>query len=339
MLETLPASILAVILFAGIALMLAGAHYLVEIVKFISQKYKLSPVFTGAILLGFGTSLPEIIISINAAFTTPKIAYGNAIGSNIANIGLILGVGLCLARVPLVLKAREVYYQLLLLGGSVVAFVFFAYDFVLTPVEAVLSFALFLFCLWYISSQRADTEASQMPEQEASVSYTPFKMWSIVAVSCAALGFGSDVTVSSAEKLAPLLGVSPKVIGLVLVAIGTSLPELLVTFKLARKGEHKMIVGNILGSNIFNLLLVLPIAFVAKPMLLNGQDVFRDGGYMFILSLLFVALCLPLSKLTLSWRWFGINAQALRQVHYKSGILLLLVYIVYIFPLLRQIFF
>lgn len=302
-----------VLLGCGIGLMIWGADSLIEIVQYISQKFQLSQVITGAILLGFGTSLPEIVISFNSlAKGTPMIAYGNALGSNIANIGLILGLGLCLSHQPLVAEASETRYQFLMLGMSVLFFASLAYNLILNPLEAWLSIILFFGCLGAMVLNRAGQE-----EIDTNIkSYKPKRITVMVVAGIVAIGVGGELTVNNAKELAVALGVSTQLISLVLVALGTSLPELVVTVQLALKGHPKMIIGNIMGSNIFNLLLVLPIVYTVSPLSLERGEVYRDGGVILLLTFLFMIL--------------GFSWQGKRKMHYKSGLLLLLIYFSYL---------
>ena len=303
----------------GIGLMIWGADTLITIAQYISGKFKFSPMVTGAVLLGFGTSLPEIVISINASIKgTPMIAYGNVLGSNIANIGLIMGLGLAVSSAPLILLAKETRHQFLLLGISVLAFMLFVYDFVLTPMEAWISLALFITCLVIILKSRVNFDA-----QEKIKDIQPIRLILLLGGGLAAVGYGGELTVNNAQDLAIALGVPVQVVGLVLVAVGTSLPELVVTIRLSMKGQPKMIVANIVGSNIFNLLLVLPIVYLVTPLQLEQEELYRDGGFMILLTLLLLVL-------GFSWR----NQ---REVPAKGGIVLLFIYSFYICLLAYQI--
>ena len=313
-----------ILLGVGIALLIGGAELLIRQVQYLAQRYNISPLVLGAILLGFGTSLPEIVVSVFAVINeTPLVAYGNAIGSNLLNIGIILGLAACVSSSPLVIKAQEARISFVFLGLSMISIVVFASDMILMPYEAAISFLLFICCMYLLIT------ANRPPAQVTGPGITPNpikkRRLSLVALmtilGLGAVAYGGEMTVKNACAFAYELEVPEQVISLLLVAFGTSLPELVVTIQLAMKKETSLIIGNILGSNIFNVLLVLPIAYALKPLHISWMDLYRDGAFMIVLTLILIAL---------GFAWKGE-----RRVHRKGGALMVATYCIYFSLLIR----
>ena len=300
------------LLAVGLGLLIWGSESLIKVARYLAKRFNLSPLVAGAIILGFGTSLPELGVSVSAVISdTPLVAYGNVIGSNIANIGLILGLSACLCAVPIVFTAQEARYQFILVAAATMLFLLFASDLVLTPSEAIL--LLMLFVVSMVIMARTKSQIDEDDEIEAMK--LPRLIFSIVG-GIACVGFGAPLTVDAASQLAYNLGASEQLVSLTLVAFGTSLPELIVSIQLATIKKPRLIIGNIMGSNIFNILLVLPVVHLFKPLQLEKEELYRDGGFLAMITILFIALCF-------SWK-------GQRQIHKLLGALFLAIYCAYL---------
>lgn len=306
----------------GIAILVGGAEMLIRQVQYLALKYKISPLVLGAVLLGFGTSLPEVMVSIFAvANETPLVAYGNAIGSNLLNIGLILGLAAVVSSVPLVMRADDTRVSFIFLGLSVVSVTVFAFDMKLMPYEAVISLLLFAVCIYLLLTK------SYTPAAGGGEVVKERKLWQVILLTLLGLsmvGYGGDMTVFNACAFAYEAGVSEQAVSLVLLAFGTSLPELVVTLQLALKKETDIIIGNLLGSNIFNVLLVLPIAYLIRPLHISWVDLYRDGAFLIFLTFILIIM--------------GFAWQGERRLHRKGGFVLIVIYCVFIGVLSRSVF-
>ena len=253
----------------GFALLLYGADRFVVGAAATARNLGLSPLLIGLTIVGFATSAPEILVSITAALhNETDMAVGNAIGSNIANIGLVLGIG-ALVKPILITSSSTLKREMpLLIIITLGAFTLFINDYLSRADGFLLLGALAVFLYWIvkIAIESKNTDAMAV-EYEAEI---PDDMPTGKAVFWLVLGFaallgGANVLVWGAEELARQLGVSELIIGLTILAIGTSLPELAVTVVSAFKGEAGLALGNIVGSNIYNLLAVVGVAAVIQP--------------------------------------------------------------------------
>lgn len=302
----------------GFVLLVKGGDYLVDGAVSIARFAKLSPMIIGMTVIGFGTSCPELLVSTQAALAgSPGIAIGNVVGSNIANIALILGVTAMIHPVP---TTRQIVYRD---GLSMLCFVLamctFAYT--LNTIDrwegAVMVIVLVLFVSWQIRSCRKSGQDAQADVPASNYSLPVAVL--LVLVSFGAMVLGSNLLVEGATDVARLLGVSERVIGLTIVAVGTSLPELFASVIAARKGQTDMAVGNIIGSVSFNCLCVVGVASVVSPIADSAVGFVTDYVWMSTLS---VALLIMLrSSYVLSRR---------------EGIALTLAYIIYILMCMRS---
>jgi cation:H+ antiporter len=254
---------------AGFALLVWSADRFVEGAAATAGHAGMPPLVIGMVIVGFGTSAPEMVVSAMAALDgNPDLALGNAVGSNIVNIGLVLGVTALIA--PIAVHSKIVRRELpLLIGIGLVSGLLF-WGGALSRFEALLLLAGFFGLIgWTIVAAlrgRGDAlEAEAEQELEAhAMRPGPAVAWLVVGLLL--LVVSSRVLVWGAVSTAQALGVSDLVIGLTIVALGTSLPELAASVMAARKGEHDIAVGNIVGSNMFNLLAVVGIAGVIAPL-------------------------------------------------------------------------
>ncbi len=284
-----------VTLVAGLILLVAGAEGLVRGASRIALSFGISPLVVGLTVVAFGTSSPEMAVSVSAVRSgASDIAIGNVVGSNIFNVLFILGV--CALVVPLVISWRLVRLEVpLMIGVSILLWVFIL-DGEIARWEAAILFAgAIVYTLWAIrASRKENAVAQEMSAPGAEPPDTP-SPWYInlgyVAVGLVLLVVGSNWMVGSAVEIAEGFGLSELVIGLTIVAAGTSLPELATSVLATIKGERDIAVGNIVGSSIFNILWVLGLSgLVAKNELQASSFLQNVDVPVMILA---AAICLP----------------------------------------------
>lgn len=279
---------------AGLLLLVWSADKFIDGSATTARYAGLPPLVIGMVIVGFGTSAPEMIVSAMAAGDgNPDLALGNAFGSNIVNITLILGVTALIS--PILVQSSIIRKELPLLLIVVIGCGLLIFDSAITTIDAGLLLLGFLaFFTWTIVSGLKSSEDSlnQEFEQEVSGTQLPLKVaifWLITGLIL--LLISSRVLVWGAVEIASILGVSDLIIGLTVVALGTSLPELAASVIAARKGEHDIAIGNVVGSNIFNILAVVGIAGVIEPISAIAPEVlYRDWSVMLFTTLLLLIM-------------------------------------------------
>lgn len=264
-------------LLAGFVLLFFGGDWLVDGGVALARRYRISSLVIGMTIVAFGTSAPELLVSmISAIKGSAGIAMGNVLGSNIANIGLILGLTALIC--PIETDNRKVIgHGTVMIAASLLLLVF-ALNNGISRIEGLTLFAcLILFTTFSIRKGRS--EETQNDVQEGK-SMTVLAAVGLIALSCVMLAFGADILVDGATTIASAMGVSDKVIGLTIVALGTSLPELAASVAAAVKKQMDISIGNIFGSNIFNILCVLGVSTSIKPISLEFPDYMSDFIWM-----------------------------------------------------------
>ncbi|SFG80233.1 calcium/sodium antiporter [Neptunomonas qingdaonensis] len=263
-------------LLLGIGLLTAGGEVLIRGSLTIAKRLGISPLLSGLLIVGFGTSMPELVVSVDAAINgQPDIAIGNVVGSNIANILLILGV--CALITPLAVSPLSLRRDAVVVIAASLLFVLLAAGRALSIVDGIIFIAaLFSYLIWaYWTEKDKSTPSGAVHAAEATeIEKVPESaLWSAIAVigGLALLIAGSQVLLKGAVGIANGLGVSQAVIGLTLVAVGTSLPELTISVIAALRRHADVAVGNILGSNIFNLLGILGVSAIMQPISIKGR--------------------------------------------------------------------
>lgn len=269
----------------------------------------LSPLIIGMVVVGFGTSAPEMVVSAMAALDgSPGIALGNAIGSNITNIALILGITAVMTALPVAssIVKREIP---MVFGAGLISWYMLA-DGTLTRLEGgILMALLFAAVYWMIVKARQEAndpllvEIAAEPATGSGLGKQQAIFWSIVGLIL--LIISSRFLVWGATGIASAFGVSDLVIGLTIVAIGTSLPELAASINSARKGETDMAVGNIIGSNLFNNLAVVGLAALLNPLSTPADIMSRDIPIMLAVTALLVVFVFTPPKRNILTRWEG----------------------------------
>ena len=308
--------IIALIL--GFSVLLLGADRFVDGAANIARNFGVSPLIIGLTIVGLGTSAPEILVSAQAAFDgSPALGIGNAIGSNIANIGMVLGITLLVT--PLTVNSDTLKREFPILAAVMALALLLLWDQHLGYSDGLIlliGFILTLFGMAYLAMKSSkDSSSSKKFNSEYSQPRMTTKTATLnFIVGLAGLLIASKVLVWGATGIAIVLGVSELIIGLTIVAIGTSLPELAASVVSALKNQHDIAIGNILGSNVFNILAVLAMPALIMPSATENALLQRDFSVMVLLFiLLFIFAC------------FGKGGRIGR----NAGTLMLLVYITY----------
>ena len=269
-----------------------SADRFVEGAAGIAKGMGMAPIMIGLTIVAFGTSAPEIIVSINAALEgSGELAVGNAIGSNLANMGMVLGITALVAPIPIAagLIKREVP---LLLAATLGVILFIKDDFLGISDGIIFLLMLAAIFTYLVMSKSHQPDAEHEADVENIPDIDSKKAWLLFIVGLVLLVVSSRVLVWGAKEIALALGVSELIVGLTIVAVGTSLPELAATVASALNGHHDIAIGNIIGSNLFNLLAVMAMPALISPTTLEPEVFDRDYLAMTAITILFtVMLC------------------------------------------------
>lgn len=296
---------------AGFVLLIWSADRFVDGAANIARNFGISPLIVGMLIIGLGTSAPEMLVSATAAFKGDSgLGIGNALGSNITNITMVLGATAILFALPVHSRLLIKEFPLIIASG-VLAWILMADGFFSKMDGLILLIALTITIGWMILSAKTEAKAHD-PLVEESIEDLPDKqdtksalIWTVIGLVL--LLISSNLLVWGASNVAVQLGVSQLIIGLTIVAIGTSLPELAATISSARKGETDLAVGNIVGSNLFNTMAVLALPGLIHPAAVPEGVLSRDFPIMIALSVLLLIFsigCFKGSKFTIN-RWKG----------------------------------
>lgn len=294
------------IIVIGLAILAWSSDKFVDGASALARITGIPPLLIGIIIIGFGTSAPEMLVSVSAALNgTPAMALGNAIGSNITNIALILGVTAMMVSLPVqsTIVKREV--PLVMLAG--VFSWWLVRDGTLSRMDGVLLvIMLFVLLGWMIYAAKQEHDPAFEEEvnsntEEEGFTYKQALFWTFTGLVL--LVISSKMLVVGATDIAEFFGVSDLIIGLTIVAIGTSLPELAASVSSARKGEVNLAVGNIIGSNLFNNLGVMGLAAIIAPFGTPEDVLTRDLPIMLILTALIVVFTFTPPKRNIISRW------------------------------------
>ena len=265
------------LLFSGLILLIVGSNYLLKSAVDLSVKLNLSKVVIGLTVVSFATSAPELLISISSALKgSADIAISNVIGSNIANLGLVLGTVLCFTKIKIPQSNIKFDWTFLMLISLV--FLFFINDLTVSRLEGLFLFSNLLIFLIFIVKIREDEDAEEIKLSTTS----NIKIILLILISSILLYFGSELFVNSSIYFAEFFGVSERVIGLTLVAIGTSLPELVTSLVAIYKSELDISIGNIIGSNIFNILAVIGLTSIITDLNILSERILSFDVYVMI---------------------------------------------------------
>ncbi|MDP8242912.1 MAG: calcium/sodium antiporter [Candidatus Hinthialibacter antarcticus] len=311
---------LYVMLAAGFLMLFFGGEALIRGAASLAKRIGVSPLVIGLTVVGFGTSMPEMVVSVQASLVKqPDISVGNVVGSNIANILLILGVTAIIS--PLKCKPALLYRDSSIMVAATIFFVtisFWGTIGAATGVFMLASLAAFIFytywseAKWNAPSAELRTQTADLAPQEYNIIFS----MTLIVIGLGLLIAGSRFFVGGAVGLSRQWGVPEAIIGLTLVAVGTSLPELATSVLAAFRGQSDVAVGNIIGSNIFNILGILGVASIIAPIAVSSQIATFDNWVMLSVALLLCSFMFTGWKIS---RW--------------EGAIFLVVYCVYIFIL------
>ncbi len=311
----------------GFLFLIKGADLLVSGASSIAMKFNISEMIIGLTIVSFGTSLPELLVNVTASLNgNAGIAIGNIFGSNIANILLILGISAIIKPLPI---QKNIYFSEIpfsLIATLLVGFLANAALFsdvkslTLSGIDGLILLAFFALFMGYIYVVHKSNSSQQDTLEDIHKDISMRKSVGMIVIGLAGLYFGGEWVVIGAVKIAQVFGLSETFIGLTVIAIGTSLPELVTSAMATFKGNTDMAVGNVVGSNIFNLLWILGISAVIRPL---PFDVASNSDIMMIIAS---------SALLLFAVSVGKGAKIVRW----EGVLFLIVYVLYIYFLILR---
>ena len=276
------------LILAGLVLLFYGGDFLVTGSLRLSRALKISPFIIGATVIGFGTSTPELAVSVMASlYDSGDLALGNIIGSNIANIGLVLGITALIA--PLTIEKQRFLHESppLLIASLII--VVFSWNNYLGRIEGFIMISLLVVYLWRALRIKEDMD-TPLDESHLFLKYNgkAFQIF-LVMLGIAMLIIGANWMVAGSTGIARELGISEWFIGISIVALGTSLPELASSLSAAKRGHGEMAIGNVFGSNIFNILMVIGTASLIKPLSIK-EEIYTDLIYATTLTCLLLLL-------------------------------------------------
>ena len=295
------------LLVVGLGLLLLAANYLVDSSVAIAQRAKISNFIIGLTIVGIGTSAPELFVSVSSALSNSgDIAMGNVIGSNIANVFLIMGVAAAILpfSIDRLQRRRDIPFMI----AMTILVMALANDSIipglnensLSRLDGIFLLIIFIgYMCWVVVQKGKDPKkAMEEADEEATSSLTgknPWFLWGVALVSLAALIFGGNLFLDSAKNLARAWGMSEAVIAITIVAVGTSLPELVTAIVAASKKNPQLALGNVIGSNLFNLMFILGTASAVKPLTFVDINIW-DYAVMFVSAIMLYMVVLTFKK-------------------------------------------
>ena len=303
----------------GFILLILGGNWLLKSAVSISLGLKIPKIIIGMTVVSFATSAPELIVSINSAVNGfPDLALGNVIGSNIANLALVLGITLLIAEMD-VQKSFFTTNWPVMMVASILLFLFLRNDYLISDFEGLIFVLFLIFFLVYLFRFQNDEIIDDLPED---VDLLPaYKTFTLFILGSVGLWGGSEMLITGATDLAITLGVGERLIGVTVVSVGTSIPELAASIIAVLKKEKAISLGNLVGSNIFNILAVVGITSLITPIPANDHVIYTNDIYWMLL----VSMVLPILVLL----------PKKMELKRKSGIILLLLYVVFLYQTIR----
>ncbi|HIP36471.1 MAG TPA: calcium/sodium antiporter [Crocinitomix sp.] len=291
------------ILVLGLATLIVGGEFLVKGAIGIAKHFHISTLVIGMTVISFGTSAPELIVSIKAALSgNPEIAIGNVVGSNIANIALVLGITVMIFPIVVDRNSKVLDWPMMMLS-SILFFVFSIYfgaNYTITRIEGAILFGLLVGFIYYLISNSRKKNKQSIAESDLEIEKVDSNVWKSIlylTIGLVGLYFGADWLLNSAVEIAISLGMSKSVVGLTIVAFGTSVPELVTSAVAAFKKETDISIGNLIGSNIFNIMAVIGITAMVRPINVDSKVISNDMLWMLIISFMLLPLMLIGKKL------------------------------------------
>jgi cation:H+ antiporter len=299
----------------GLVLLILGGNWLLKAAVALSLKLHIPKIVIGMTVVSFATSAPELIVSIKSALDGfPDLAVGNVIGSNIANIGLVLGITIILSKIDVQKSFFKTDWPVMMIASGLLYY-FLVQDGLLDFNEGIILFSLLIVFLIYLLRFQKQAIVDEMPKDDEVLPL--YKIVLFITIGGVGLWVGSELLIKGAIDLAKDFGVSERIIGITIVSVGTSIPELAASVIAVLKKEKAISLGNLIGSNIFNILGVLGITAMITPVQLKDLELLNyDIYWMLGISFLILPLVFFPRKLRLDW---------------KDGFILLVLYAVFIF--------
>jgi len=286
----------------GLVLLILGGNWLLKSAVGFSLRLKIPKIVIGMTVVSFATSAPELIVSIKSALEGhADIAFGNVIGSNIANLGLVLAITILISTISVEKSFYKTNWPVMMIA-SVLLYGFIAFDGVLERYEGIILVSfLIIFLVYLLRFQKQPSVVDEMPEDDEELPL--YKNVIFLAIGGVALWGGSELLINGAVGMAKNFNISERVIGITIVSIGTSIPELAASVIAVIKKEKAISLGNLIGSNVFNILAVLGITSIITPISIEDQGLLsNDIFWMLGISLLILPLVFGPVKMKLSWK-------------------------------------
>lgn len=293
----------SILVIVGLLLLVKGADWLVDGASVLAKKHKVSDLAIGLTIVAFGTSAPELVVnSVASLGDYPDIVFGNVIGSNNFNLFMILGIAGLIT--PLSIQSSSVWKEIPFSFLAVIILLFLANNYFstdqpsLSAIDGVILLAFFVSFLYYVFTQlKSEPDVAEIFQKD----YSNLKIWGLILAGLVGLVLGGKLVVDNAVAMAQSLGVSEKIIGLTIIAAGTSLPELATSVVASMKKNNDIAIGNIIGSNIFNIFLILGVSSLIRP--LDYSAAFNTDLYILGAGTIFLFLAMFTGKRKRLDRW------------------------------------
>jgi len=303
----------------GLVLLVLGGNWLLKSAVGFSLRLKIPKIVIGMTVVSFATSVPELIVSVKSALENhADIAFGNVIGSNIANLGLVLGITILISTISVEKSFYKTDWPVMIISSALL-YVFIAFDGILQRYEGIILFSfLLIFLVYLLKFQKTAAVVDELPEDDEELPL--YKDVLFLIIGGVALWGGSELLINGAVGMAKFYNVSERIIGVTIVSIGTSIPELAASVIAVLKKEKAISLGNLIGSNVFNILAVLGITSMITPITITDQGLLsNDIFWMLGIAFLVFPLVFAPVKMKLTW---------------KEGLILLFLYVFFIYRML-----
>ena len=306
------------LIFGGFILLILGGNWLLKSAVSISLRLQIPKIVIGMTVVSFATSAPELIVSIKSALEGyPDLAIGNVIGSNISNLGLVLGITLLIAKIDVQKSFYTTDWPVMMIA-SFLLFFFLYNDHVISSTEGIILFSFLAVFLIYLLRFQKQAVVDEMPEDDEALSN--YKTALFLIIGGVGLWGGSELLINGATHLAKDFGVSERIIGITVVSVGTSIPELAASIIAVIKKEKAISIGNLIGSNVFNILAVLGITSMITPINIKDPALYTNDIY-WMLGISFSLLLLVFMPKKM-------------RLERKSGVILLIAYAIFLYTTL-----
>lgn len=302
----------------GLVLLILGGNWLLKAAVGFSLRLLIPKIVIGMTVVSFATSAPELIVSIKSALNDhADIALGNVIGSNIANLGLVLAITILISTISVEKSFYKTDWPVMIIS-SLLLYVFIAFDGVLVRNEGIILFSMLIVFLIYLLRFQKPAVVDELPEDDVELPL--YKDVLYLFIGGVALWGGSELLIDGAVGMATKFNVSERIIGITIVSVGTSIPELAASVIAVLKKEKAISLGNLIGSNVFNILAVLGLTSIITPIKVTDQGLLSSDIYWMLgFSLLVFPLVFAPVKMKLSW---------------KEGLILIVLYGVFIYKMI-----